>query len=106
MGFIGDNDTFTTSLDDMFGLNGQVFAEIGNEPSFLTPYLYFANANYKTAEPIRYLINTKYSTGPSGLPGNSDAGSMQAWLFFGLVGFYPVASTNTYLISSPVQAPP
>lgn len=86
----------------MFGLNGQEFADIGNEPSFLTPYLYnFVNANYKTTETIRYLINTKYSIGPSGLPGNSDAGAMQAWLFFGLMGFYPVAGTTTYLISSP-----
>lgn len=100
--FIGDNDTFIARLDDMFGLNGQAFADIGNEPSFLTPYLYnFVNANYKTTETIRYLINTKYSTGPSGLPGNSDAGAMQAWLFFGLMGFYPVAGTTTYLISSP-----
>lgn len=100
--FIGSNDTFITRLDDMFGLHGQSFADIGNEPSFLTPYLYnFVNANYKTAETVRYLIDTKYSTGPSGLPGNSDAGSMQAWLIFGLLGFYPVAGSTTYLISSP-----
>lgn len=81
--FIGNNDTFIVRLDDMLGLHGQAFTEIGNELSFLTPYLYnFVNANYKTAETTRYLINTKYYTGPSGLCGNSDAGAIQAWLFF------------------------
>lgn len=99
---IGSNETFISRLDDMFGLHGKEFADIGNEPSFLTPYLYnYVNANHKTAETIRYLVDTKYSTGPSGLPGNSDAGSMQAWLFFGLIGFYPVAGTTTYLLSAP-----
>ncbi|RLV88589.1 putative secreted glycosidase [Meyerozyma sp. JA9] len=99
---MGGNETFSQRLDDMFGLHGQGFADIGNEPSFLTPYLYnYVNAQHKSVELIRYLVNTKYSPGASGLPGNSDAGAMQAWLLFGLFGFYPVAGTTTYLLSSP-----
>lgn len=99
---IGDNQTFITRLDDMFGLKGHSYADIGNEPSFLTPYLYnYVNAQSKTVETLRYIINHLYSTGASGLPGNSDAGAMQAYLFFALVGFYPVTGTTTYLISSP-----
>lgn len=99
---MGGNDTFCQRLDDMFSLHGQGFADIGNEPSFLTPYLYnYANQQHRTVETMRHLVNTKYSPGPSGLPGNSDAGAMQAWLLFGLFGFYPVAGTTTYLLSSP-----
>lgn len=99
---MGGNDTFVKRLDDMFQLHGQGFADIGNEPSFLTPYLYnFVNAQHKTVELVRYLVNTKYAPGPAGLPGNSDAGAMQAWLLYGLFGFYPVAGTTTYLLSSP-----
>ncbi|CUM63285.1 uncharacterized protein PRCAT00000856001 [Priceomyces carsonii] len=101
--FIGSELTFLRRLDDMFGLHGQDtdgVADIGNEPSFLTPYLYnYVNAQYRTVETIKYLVNSKYSS--TLLPGNSDAGAMQAWLFFALIGLYPVAATPTYLLSSP-----
>lgn len=101
--FIGsDDDLFARRLDDMFALHGSEVADIGNEPSFLTPYLYnYVNRNHRTVETIRYLINHKFSIGPAALPGNSDAGAMQAWYFFALVGLYPVAGTTTYLLSSP-----
>ncbi|CCH46755.1 putative secreted protein [Wickerhamomyces ciferrii] len=99
---IGDNGTVIKRLDDMFKLYGEGFADIGNEPSFLTPYLYnYVGSQYRTAETIRFLIDTRFSIGPKALPGNSDAGSMQSWLFFGLIGLYPVASTTTYLLSVP-----
>lgn len=100
--FIGDNDTVIRRLDDMFGLHGDGYADIGNEPSFLTPYLYnYVNAQHKTTETLRYLVNNKFSIGPRALPGNSDAGAMQSWLFFALIGLYPVSSTTTYLLSAP-----
>lgn len=101
--FIGSNETFSQRLDDMFALFGsEDIIDIGNEPSFLTPYLYnFVNENHKTVDTIRYLINTKFSTGTKSLAGNSDAGAMQSWYFWALIGVYPVAGTTTYLISSP-----
>ncbi|ODV96523.1 hypothetical protein PACTADRAFT_15059 [Pachysolen tannophilus NRRL Y-2460] len=100
--FIGDESVFIQRLDDMFGLYGDSLADIGNEPSFLTPYLYnYVNAQYRTVETIRYILNDQYSTGSTGLPGNSDAGAMQAWLFWGIIGLYPVSGTTTYLLSSP-----
>lgn len=100
---IGSNDTFVKRLDDMYALYGsEDIVDVGNEPSFLTPYLYnYDNKNYKTVNTIRYIINSKFSNGKKGLPGNSDAGAMQAWYLFGLLGFYPVAGTTTYLLSSP-----
>lgn len=100
--FIGSDELFARRLDDMFGLHGSDVADIGNEPSFLTPYLYnYVNQHHKTVELIRYLINTKFSVGPKALPGNSDAGAMQSWYFFALIGLYPVAGTTTYLLGSP-----
>ncbi|CAM9014535.1 unnamed protein product [Wickerhamomyces anomalus] len=100
--FIGDNETVIKRLDDMFKLYGEGYADIGNEPSFLTPYLYnFVNAQHRTTETLRYIVNNKFSIGPKALPGNSDAGAMQSWLFFALIGIYPISSTTTYLLSAP-----
>ncbi|AET39870.1 uncharacterized protein Ecym_5080 [Eremothecium cymbalariae DBVPG len=100
--FIGSDDVFQQRLDHMFGLYGDSLADIGNEPSMLTPYLYnFINRQDRTAETVTYLIDTYFKTGPKGLPGNADGGALQAWLFFGLIGFYPIAGTDIYLLSSP-----
>ncbi|ANB14763.1 hypothetical protein AWJ20_2370 [Sugiyamaella lignohabitans] len=73
--YAGGDQTFIKRLDDMFGVyGGAVLGDIGNEPSFLTPFLYnFVNAQYKTVETTRYLINNHFNSGNSGLPGNSDA---------------------------------
>ncbi|SSD58621.1 related to putative alpha-1,2-mannosidase [Saccharomycodes ludwigii] len=100
--FIGSKETFIERLDDMFALYGTAIADIGNEPSFLTPYLYnFVNFNDRTSETIDYIVNNKFKLGINGLPGNSDAGAMQSWLWFALIGIYPVAGTNVYLLGTP-----
>ncbi|CEP62721.1 uncharacterized protein LALA0_S06e02190g [Lachancea lanzarotensis] len=99
---IGSESVFVERLDDMFGLRGRGFADSLSEPSFMTPYLYdFVNLQYKTSETVDYLIETKFKLGPKGLPRCSGAGSMQAWLWFALSGFFPVAGTDIYLITSP-----
>ena len=41
--------------------------------------------------------------GPSGLPGNDDAGQMSAWMMMSAMGFYPVApGVPEYAIGSPL----
>ncbi|RCK59290.1 hypothetical protein Cantr_07713 [Candida viswanathii] len=100
--FMDDDDEFIQRLNDMYGLHGTEIVDVGNEPSFLTPFLYnFVNEQYRTVELVRYIVYTYFKTGKSGLPGNSDAGAMQSWLVFSLLGFYPISGTTTYLISSP-----
>lgn len=37
----------------------------------------------------------------TGLPGNSDAGAMQTWLLWNMIGLYPVTGQTTFLIHSP-----
>lgn len=103
LAFIGSEEIFERRLDDMFSFHGyEDVADIGNEPSFLTPYLYnYINKQDKTSSLVDWIIKTKFKTGPHGLPGNSDAGAMQAWLLFSLIGFYPIAGTDIYLLTSP-----
>lgn len=38
---------------------------------------------------------------PYGLPGNSDAGALNSWLVWQLLGFYPVVTQTIFLIGSP-----
>jgi putative alpha-1,2-mannosidase len=37
----------------------------------------------------------------NGLPGNSDAGAMQTWLLWNMIGLYPITGQTTFLIHSP-----
>lgn len=100
-----DNDASLViqRLDDMYLLHGhEKIVDVGNEPSFATPYLYnFINQQYRSVELVRYIMNTYFKAGESGLPGNSDAGSMQSWVIFAMMGIYPIPATTTYLITSP-----
>ncbi|TPX34652.1 hypothetical protein SmJEL517_g02689 [Synchytrium microbalum] len=76
--------------------------DIGNEPAFLIPYLYnYAGRPDKTAERVRHILAHNFSIEPDGLPGNDDAGSMGSWVIFGMIGIFPVAGQDLYLIGSP-----
>jgi predicted alpha-1,2-mannosidase len=61
-----------------------------NEPGIHVPWLYNALGKpWKTQETVREIINTQYGTGPKGLPGNDDLGTMSAWYIFSALGLYP-----------------
>ena len=114
----GNNETFINILNEFIGdsrspkdggkwkygtflANGWYWA--GNEPDLLAPWLFpFAGAQYLTAYWTRYLVNNVYTAnGKSGLPGNDDYGTMSSWLIWGLIGFYPMAGTEQYIVGSP-----
>lgn len=78
------------------------FADVANEPSFGAGYLYnYINNHDKTAETLTFLTTVEFGVGTQGIPGNSDSGAMESWLWFGLIGFYPVSGTDIYLIGTP-----
>lgn len=74
----------------------------GNEPSFTTPYLYnFVNAQHLSVLRSRTAAKSFYAPTPTGLPGNSDAGAMQSWVLWNMLGLYPMTGQTTFLIGSP-----
>ncbi len=76
--------------------------DAGNEPGFLSPYLYnWIGSQSSTAKTIRAILPASYHTGLRGLPGNDDSGAMGSFLVFNQMGFFPVAAQNVYLIGSP-----
>ncbi|KAK3058044.1 hypothetical protein LTR09_001121 [Extremus antarcticus] len=74
----------------------------GNEPAFTTPYLFnFAGRQDLSVKYSRHAALTYYNDGRSGLPGNSDAGAMQTWLLWNMLGLYPITGHTTFLVGSP-----
>jgi len=112
--FMGEKETFEKRLDHTFaphsakqdlGANGagiNTLMNIGNEPDFQTPYLYhYINKQYKSVNQSRALADQFFRDVPYGVPGNSDAGAMNGWVFWQMIGMYPVVTQTTYLIGSP-----
>jgi predicted alpha-1,2-mannosidase len=75
----------------------------GNQPVHHVLYLYnFAGAPWKTAAPVRKVVDTLYGPGPDGYCGDEDNGQMSAWYLFSTLGFYPVCPGKPgYAIGSP-----
>lgn len=69
---------------------------------FIIPYLYnYVDRQDLSVSQSRKIAKEYYHTGTSGLPGNSDAGAMQTWLLWNMIGLYPVTGQTTFLIHSP-----
>ncbi|KAF1831836.1 alpha-1,2-mannosidase family protein [Decorospora gaudefroyi] len=96
---VGGDARFVDRLNKIFELG---FFDAGNEPSFVTPYLY----NFVQGEQWRSVnrsrdIGALYNAGPRGLPGNSDAGAMESNLLWQMIGLYPLTGQTTFLILAP-----
>lgn len=109
-------NVFVAKLDSMFtyeplatdklplfstGMIGQ-YAH-GNEPSHHVAYLYNrVGQPEKTGRLIKQIIETQYSTEPSGYCGNEDCGQMSAWLIMSSLGIYPVnPADGIYHLTTP-----
>ena len=55
-----------------------------------------------TGEIVRTTIRKEYNDGRKGLPGNDDTGATSAWLVFHLMGLYPVAGQDLYILHAPL----
>jgi len=75
----------------------------GNEPDLHHPWLGSLLGHPELSlEPVRHIMATRYGTGPDGLDGNDDAGTLSAWYLFAALGLYPVAGTPSYAVTSPL----
>ena len=96
----GGADAFRRRLD-LFFERGRY--NVGNEPSFLTPCLYhWLSRPDLSTQRIRQIIAENYSDQPDGLPGNDDGGAMSSWLAFHMMGLYPNAGQDYYLLNVPL----
>lgn len=91
----GGDSAFRKRLDTFFD-NGHY--NVGNEPSFLTPYLYtYIGRPDLASQRVSQIVNRYFSDEPDGLPGNDDSGAMSSWLIWAMLGRYPVAGQGKYI---------
>ncbi len=117
MTLMGGEQPFMKKLDSLFVVKAKMGAEAsnditgligqyahGNEPSHHITYLYaYVGQPWKTADKVRYIMDSLYSARPDGLCGNEDVGQMSAWYVLSAMGFYPVNTANgAYVFGSPV----
>lgn len=96
----GGAEAFESRLDTFFDRG---FFNVNNEPSFLSPCLYhWIGKPCRSSDRIREIIGKNYSDRPAGLPGNDDSGAMSSWLAFHMMGLYPNAGQDYYLIHAPL----
>ncbi|MDQ6647661.1 MAG: GH92 family glycosyl hydrolase [Pseudomonadota bacterium] len=85
-------DTFFHTPDGKWALTnaGPLHAELNNEPSVATPWLYdYTGQPWKTQEAVRIVTNTIWKNAPDGIPGNDDLGEMSSWYVWAALGMYP-----------------
>jgi predicted alpha-1,2-mannosidase len=118
MGLLGGQKGFLAKLDSLFVAKGDMGKEAsnditgligqyahGNEPSHHIAYLYtYAGQPWKTAEKVRYILDSLYADRPDGLCGNEDVGQLSAWYVLSALGLYQVNPANgVYVFGSPVM---
>ncbi|KAG8631872.1 hypothetical protein KVT40_001012 [Elsinoe batatas] len=106
----GGPETFTRRLETLFQpgikpgnerFNNTIFNP-ANEPSFTSPYLFnYVNRQDLSVKYSRNIAKSYYNTGVQGLPGNSDAGAMQTWILWNMIGLHPITGQTTFLVGSP-----
>lgn len=96
----GGEVAFRQRLDTFFDKG---FYNVNNEPSFLTPCLYhWLGRPDLTSERVAAIVAKHFNSGGFGLPGNDDSGAMSSWLAFHMMGLYPNAGMDYYLIHTPL----
>ena len=104
---VGGDAEVTRRLDKFFTKLvgwGQPYFNIGNEPSFVSPYAYaWAGAPWRTQAAVRRIMNEIYKPTPAGLPGNDDLGATSAWYVWGALGLYPaIPGVGGFVITTPL----
>ncbi|MEV0094030.1 GH92 family glycosyl hydrolase [Streptomyces sp. NPDC050738] len=99
-------DSFFHKPDGSWSLRGgdALRYDATNEPGIHAPWLYNALGQpWKTQATVRAILDTVYGTGPSGLPGNDDLGTMSAWYVFSALGMYPqTPGSASMLLGAPL----
>jgi len=107
----GDLDAFLARLDlywnRVYSEEDDSFPDTyywhGNEPDLHHPWLgSLLDRPELSVQPVRHVMATRYGTGPDGLDGNDDAGTLSSWYLFAALGLYPVAGTPDYAVTAPI----
>ena len=88
--------------DDIRGVPEQWYWH-GNEIDLHAPWLpALAGRPDLTRTYAAWVLDTWYGTGPDGLAGNDDGGTLSAWAVWASIGVYPMAGTDRYVLGWPI----
>jgi predicted alpha-1,2-mannosidase len=99
---MGGDKQFVSKLQNSFDRNKYVLC---NEPDMAYPFLfdYVAGEGWRTQREVSKQLETHFGTGPDGLPGNDDCGTLSGFYVFAAMGFYPACpASEIYQVCSPV----
>ncbi len=75
---------------------------MGDEQAFLTVFLYhYAGRPGLSAKRAHAYIPSQFNNTDAGIPGNDDSGAMGAFVVFAMMGVFPNAGQDVYLIIPP-----
>jgi putative alpha-1,2-mannosidase len=99
---LGGPEQFVRRLDF---LHTSGLTDIGNEPSFLTVFLYhYAGRPALSSLRAHSYIPSSFNATTTGLPGNDDTGAMASFTAFCLLGLFPNPGQDVYFITPPFFA--
>jgi len=116
----GGKEGFARALDKFFGYGAKPvrqpvtglaipagtrlgrFEGYNNEPDMETPYSYvFAGRHDRTCEVVDAGRRYMFTSGRGGLPGNNDSGGLSSCYIWNMLGIFPVAGRDLFLIGTP-----
>jgi predicted alpha-1,2-mannosidase len=98
----GGAEVFVSELERSFDAG---HFTVNNEPDIANPYLfaYVPGEEWRVRARVGEIMARDFTSGPKGLPGNDDAGTISAWFVFSALGFYPVApGAPEYALGAPL----
>jgi predicted alpha-1,2-mannosidase len=99
-------DAFFKRPDGSWALtrSGGLHAELSNEPSIATPFVYlYTGQPDKAQEIVRHVQTTLWKDAPDGIPGNDDLGAMSSWYVWTALGLYPgIPGRAELLVTTPL----
>jgi predicted alpha-1,2-mannosidase len=99
-------DAFFHRPDGSWALSqaGGRHADVSNEPSIETPWLYdWTDSPSKAQQTVRETMKQLWGNTTGGIPGNDDLGAMSAWYVWAAMGMYPeVAGRADLVLASPL----
>ena len=108
----GSEDVFISILDDFMekGAVNELGAIVpsryywhGNEHNLHAPFLFnFTSRPFLTQKWVAWILRHRYKTGPHGLDGNDDAGTLGAWFVWASLGLYPLAGSSILTLTAPM----
>jgi predicted alpha-1,2-mannosidase len=99
---MGGDKKFTQRLQETFDQKHYV---LWNEPDMAYPFLfdYVEGEGWRTQKEVSKQMETNFGTGPDGIPGNDDCGTLSGFYVFGAMGFYPACpASDIYQLCSPI----